>query len=419
MQIQIDNLGKVAVTVEKDFWDITKDYDRLTIVETPNNTYATYISRKPVPAGTVLTDRDYWIPFSSLKEEIVLDYNTFIELWTQNLIDTNRNLNDRIDREVSTLNGRIDNEVNTLNGRITSEVSAINGREDYLQQQISSNDADIAEIKDTHSKDVHDLYDAISSLVVGGVALKQEFSTDDQSEVYGISQKTLTEAIGYVHTDDEENFIPLQDQIDNIVSGKAVVSLIAYTNTIPATTITSIFIGEPTELKLTANSDVATASKDGVPGIQIYREGTPIEGGSAASGRTHEVVISETPDHFGTVSYSANFLISGLQRTANRLLNCVYPLYYGGADIYTDLVNNNNRASARTSVNGTYNITLSAETYIFFIVPVSLGPINSAKMGGFDFSLEAPVDVNIDEVPYRIYRTPQKQEVGSYSIVLS
>jgi hypothetical protein len=71
MLTQKDNLGKVAVTVEKDYWSINKDYDKLTIVE-KEGSFGTYISRKPVPAGKELTDRNYWIPFSSLKEEIVL-----------------------------------------------------------------------------------------------------------------------------------------------------------------------------------------------------------------------------------------------------------------------------------------------------------------------------------------------------------
>lgn len=77
MQLQIDKLGKVSITVEEGYWDITKDYDKLTIVE-KEGTFGTFISRKPVPAGTVLTDRKYWIPFSSLKEEIILNFNKWV-----------------------------------------------------------------------------------------------------------------------------------------------------------------------------------------------------------------------------------------------------------------------------------------------------------------------------------------------------
>lgn len=63
MKQQIDNLGKVAVTVEEDYWNIKKDYDKLTIVERAG-TGTTFISRKPVPAGTSILNRNYWIKFS-------------------------------------------------------------------------------------------------------------------------------------------------------------------------------------------------------------------------------------------------------------------------------------------------------------------------------------------------------------------
>jgi hypothetical protein len=75
METQIDKLGKVAITVEPEDWDYNKDYDKLTIV-LDRKTYSSYISRKAVPACTYLTDREYWQPFSSLKEEIVMDFNS-------------------------------------------------------------------------------------------------------------------------------------------------------------------------------------------------------------------------------------------------------------------------------------------------------------------------------------------------------
>lgn len=76
MIIQTEHLGKVSVTVEKDYHNINKCYDKLTIVEEENE-FRTYISRKPVPNGVELTDRNYWIPFSSLERQIVIDYNKF------------------------------------------------------------------------------------------------------------------------------------------------------------------------------------------------------------------------------------------------------------------------------------------------------------------------------------------------------
>lgn len=66
MRLQVTKLGKVAVTVEQEYWSETKDYDRLVIVES-ETLGTTYISRKEVPAGTSLTDREYWIPIGVTK----------------------------------------------------------------------------------------------------------------------------------------------------------------------------------------------------------------------------------------------------------------------------------------------------------------------------------------------------------------
>lgn len=93
MQLQIDKLGKVSITIEEGYWDINKDYDKLTVVE-KQGTYGTFISRKPVPAGTILTNREYWIPFSSLKEEIIIDYNKFINKYQTIIDDIVNRLND-------------------------------------------------------------------------------------------------------------------------------------------------------------------------------------------------------------------------------------------------------------------------------------------------------------------------------------
>lgn len=105
MQLQKENLGKVAITIEEGYWDINKDYDKLTIVE-KEGTFGTFISRKPVPAGVTLTDRKYWIPFSSLKEEILLNYNAFIAKYSDIIEEINNTLDEHsntLDEHTSTL----------------------------------------------------------------------------------------------------------------------------------------------------------------------------------------------------------------------------------------------------------------------------------------------------------------------------
>lgn len=61
------NLGKVSISVEKDYWDFEKSYDRLTVVERAG-TNTVYLSRKPVPIGTSINDRDYWIKFGKYEQ---------------------------------------------------------------------------------------------------------------------------------------------------------------------------------------------------------------------------------------------------------------------------------------------------------------------------------------------------------------
>lgn len=97
MKPKIDYLGKVSCTVSKDYWSSEKDYDKLTIVEKEGE-FGTFISRKPVLAGTPLTNREFWIPFSSVKESIILDYNSFKDKYDKTLEEYKISLADVISR---------------------------------------------------------------------------------------------------------------------------------------------------------------------------------------------------------------------------------------------------------------------------------------------------------------------------------
>ena len=76
MESIIKKLGKTSVTVEKYYHSSEKEYNKLTIVE-EEGTFKTYLSRKPVPIGIELTNREYWIPFSGVLESITFDYIKF------------------------------------------------------------------------------------------------------------------------------------------------------------------------------------------------------------------------------------------------------------------------------------------------------------------------------------------------------
>lgn len=79
MKPYIKNLGKISITVDKDYYNATKPYDRLVIVEKEND--GTYISRQAVPANTSITNREYWIPLVTINGSF--DY--MIETTTEEL----------------------------------------------------------------------------------------------------------------------------------------------------------------------------------------------------------------------------------------------------------------------------------------------------------------------------------------------
>ena len=74
------NLGKVSITVHGIWEDI--DYDKLTLVYHKERN-ATYISKRPVPKGTIISDRKYW----SLIVQGAIPDSTIKEIYTKDEID--------------------------------------------------------------------------------------------------------------------------------------------------------------------------------------------------------------------------------------------------------------------------------------------------------------------------------------------
>ena len=74
------NLGKVSITVN-DIWEDI-DYDKLTLVYHKEKN-ATYISKRPVPKGTIISDRKYW----NLIVQGAIPDTTIGEIYTRDEID--------------------------------------------------------------------------------------------------------------------------------------------------------------------------------------------------------------------------------------------------------------------------------------------------------------------------------------------
>lgn len=139
MKLQIDELGKVSITVEAEYWNRDKAYEKLTIVSVEDE-YRTFLSRKPVPSNTELTNRQYWIPFSNLKEEIVLNYNAFKayvleQLENQLVIIDNKFAEERarIDELFAQKSLEIDVHIRQLDEIVEQQSSRLDGQDRDIQ----------------------------------------------------------------------------------------------------------------------------------------------------------------------------------------------------------------------------------------------------------------------------------------------
>jgi hypothetical protein len=167
------------------------------------------------------------------------------------------------------------------------------------------------------------------------------------------------------------------------------------------------YVGTAISISLTATSSVTANT------ITIKKGDTTIATGSNKTSQT--ATDSLTPIE-GNNAYTAQFVIGGLTKSASRNVVGVYPIYYGAGATYTAATN---KAPARTTPAGTYDVTVStAASYVWFVVPATM-TINGATKSGFDFPLESPQSVTIKGVSYKAYRSSNTYDAGVESIVLS
>lgn len=269
----------------------------------------------------------------------------------------------------------------------------INGR-DIAPRAIKSENIDDGAVKANTIKDGNVTWDKLDDNTKNivstgggqhGIPLSSEFG---DSNVLGISQKTLTES--------RDN---IQSQINAIVNDKAHVEL--------STSPTCIFVGAESSIELAATTDTEATN------IKITKGSTEIASGSGFSLSGHDTV---TPEGAGDITYQAEFLIAGLLKSASKVVAAVYPIKYGAGQSYSDA---GEVPTPRTSPAGTYQVTVANDgDYVFFVVPSTM-TIAGAKMSGFDFPLQPPVDVEIDGVAYKYYQSANTYDAGTSTIVIS
>lgn len=231
----------------------------------------------------------------------------------------------------------------------------------------------------------------------------QDLATEVQARIDGDAAVTQ-ECKGY--TDVEINraqFVEagLQQQINDIVSGDATVSLTASPS--------AIFAGEMSTINLTATTN-KNASE-----IVIKKDGTIIATGSGLSKST---VTAVSVEEVGTIAYLAEFTISGNKRTANRSVSVVLPIYYGVATEYPSEMTKDNTPRVPGSFNYS-NIATVAGEYLFFEIPddkklTALAVVSAPADTSLSFE-----QVTSEREGYKAYRNVEPRGTGTYTYKLT
>ena len=194
----------------------------------------------------------------------------------------------------------------------------------------------------------------------------------------------------------------LQDQIDVIVSDKAIISLSASTAT--------FIVGERT-FTLTASTNTSAESI-------IIKQGSNIIVTGSGKTLVQEVRVEQATA--GNIEYTAEFTFTGgNKKPTDATIYFVNKIYVGSGAIYTDVTTDSYAVSARRSPAGIYNVTIAQNgQYAFFVIPATMS-ITKATLSGLDFPLDAPVSETIDSVSYKVYRSSNTNDAGTYQIVIS
>lgn len=150
MIINGQDVGKQLITCNGK-WDATKRYKRLCIVY---KGLASYLSKSAVPAGTPVTDEDYWQKFSDVDEAITIeltDYKAQIaeqvealkQAVTTLINNNNADVKKVIDETIAKCNnleGNINSHLNVVLEKISNVANIIESEQNSLKAAVSAVD---------------------------------------------------------------------------------------------------------------------------------------------------------------------------------------------------------------------------------------------------------------------------------------
>ena len=243
-----------------------------------------------------------------------------------------------------------------------------------------------------------------------------DYTTAEKNKLAGIqagANKTVVDpALSPTSTNPVQNktvnakFVELQNEIAVINADKATFSL-------SRTSGNSLyFVGDTFTIKATATCSV---SANTITIKCVHKTIASIQNAKTATGsETIDPTFSSAPT---TINFTAEAVIGSVKKTASFSVGLVNPMYVGSGAVYTNVVNDSHKQSARTSAGGTYNVTVASNgQYVFFVVPSSM-TINKVTLSGFDFPLLAADTTS--KSGYKIYKSANSYKAGTLTLVVS
>lgn len=243
-----------------------------------------------------------------------------------------------------------------------------------------------------------------------------DYTTAEKNKLAGIqagANKTVVDpALSPTSTNPVQNkivnakLVELQNEIAVINADKATFSL-------SRTNGNSLyFVGDTFTIEATATCSVSADT------ITIKCNNSTIasiQNAKTASGsQTIDPTFASAP---ATINFTAEAVIGSVKKTASFSVGLVNPMYVGAGTVYTNVVNDSHKQSARTSASGTYNVTVASDgQYVFFVVPSSM-TINKVTLSGFDFPLNAADTTS--KSGYKIYKSANTYKAGTLTLVVS
>ena len=236
-------------------------------------------------------------------------------------------------------------------------------------------------------------------------ALKGDSYTKDESDgkyISGDNVYTKGEIDGKVDSIEAESNT-MKEQINRIIVSQTTMSFSASPSVIYAEER-----GQTISL-LSRVTTIGTVTKH-----TIKRGETVISDGSGNQ-------LSGTDNDTNTQSniiYTAVSVINGVNITRTTTVYAKYPIYYGAADDWSAINVDANKAPAKMSPVGTYNIKIAKDGQsVFFNVPSGM-TISKVTVSGFDMPFKAPVKRDVNGKEYNSYESANTYTAGTLTVVV-